>query len=292
MNKDELGSVNRPEQYARVDDECILSDSLTARDFFKDFYSQDGIAFLAILHLASTKVSFLPVWVYFDPKIEKIVAAAPVFKIDSLPEISHLPISKAQMLDDETLFYWKDHLYSSAYTSTGETVVRRIRCLLSVRDMISVAEMDTTKEIDDVYPVKLYAIEDGRFLAACWAIEANENCCWFETICADDEKYIDNVDVHKTFFYPININERVILGDDIYLCRYTDEFGIFMDKTSFKATEADRTREALPPPAGKKHVEPEPPRPKLKIIFNKDEAEKKEASSGGKGRIIALTPRK
>jgi hypothetical protein len=79
----DLGYVIRPEQYARVDNECVLSDSLEALDFFKDFYPEQGVVFLAFFYLAKVKDPFLPVWVYFIPKEEKIIAAAPVFKCDT-----------------------------------------------------------------------------------------------------------------------------------------------------------------------------------------------------------------
>ena len=288
----DLGYVIRPEQYARVDNECVLSDSVVALDFFKDFYPEQGVVFLAFFYLAKVKDPFLPVWVYFIPKEEKIIAAAPVFKCDTFSEMSSMPITKTKLLEDECYFYWNNQLYAAVFTSTGETVIRHVRCILSNRDMLNVAGLDESIEIEDVFPVNLYNLEDGRFLSVCWMLET-ENACWYETVCSDDDARIDKIDVHKTFSHPININERVIIGDDIYFCRYNENFGIYFDKTNFKATEKDRAELTLPPPPRvKTKEESEPPRPKLKIIFNKDEMEKKEAANGGKPKIVSMFPRK
>lgn len=270
-----LGSVYQPDQYASSDDECILSDSLMALDFFKDFFKQEGLVFLSFFNLASIKHPSLPVWVYVDAKKGSIVAAAPVFKLDDTQTTAVSAIIDAKLVEDELFFYWKTHLYANAFTSTGEMIVRRIRCILCDKDMWRIAQLDNDVQIDSIYPVKLYAEDDGRFLAVCWAIEANQNRMWYDTICADDDKYTDHVDVNKTVSYPINIGERVILGDDFYDCHFNQNFGTYFEKTPMKALPLDRQRENIPniqrPKKDDNH------RPTLKIV-TKEEREKKKKS--------------
>lgn len=273
-----LGSVYQPDQYASSDEECILSDSLVALDFFKDFYKQEGLVFLSFFHLASTEHPSLPVWVYVDVKKGSIVAAAPVFKLNDTQTIADLAFIDAKLVEDEIFFYWKDHLYANAFTSTGEIIVRRIRCILCDKDMWGIAELDKDVQIDSIYPVKLYAEDDGRFLAVCWAIEANQNQMWYETVCADDDKYIDHVDVNKTVSYPINIGEKVILGDDFYGCHFNQNFGTYFEKTPIKALPMDRQRENIPLP--KRPKKDDNRRSTLKIVTKEEikEREKKKNS--------------
>jgi len=267
----ELGDVFQPEQYAQVDEDCILSDSVVALDFFHDFYEKEGRVLLGFFSLASLKDNFLPVWLYFLPKENKIVAAAPIFKVDNFDEVADNQITKTHIADSEMFFYWNTHLYASAYTSTGETIIRRIRCILSIRDMANIASLDAHINVNDVYPVKLYAEEDGRFLAVCWAIEANKNLYWYETVCADDDEIIDHIDANKTVSYPINIGETVILGDRFFKCAYMDSFGIYFDMTPVVATEKDRIKENIPLKRDNLERTKKKPLPRLSIVKNKPE---------------------
>ena len=56
-----LGYINQPEQFARAGDDCIIADSVAARQFFKLRTNADGVIFLGALYYASTQDRFMPV---------------------------------------------------------------------------------------------------------------------------------------------------------------------------------------------------------------------------------------
>jgi len=278
----ELGTLFRPEQYALPDEGCVLEDSVVAHDFFADYFGNDGLVFLGNITLASLKTRFLPVWLYFLPQTGKITSISPVFKMDNPDSFNDLRIFKTKVIDDETYFYWNSRLHAATFTSTGEIAIRSVRCILNVKDMQFIAELDGSAEIEDIYPVKLYQESTGKFLGVCWALET-ENAYWYETVCSDDDQFMDKIDVHDTVSYPINIGERVIIGGDYFFCRYEKEFSTCFVKTNFKASEKDREREnlILPP------KEPEPFVPRLKVVRCDKNVLKKDKEL----RIIKFTPK-
>lgn len=280
----ELGTLFRPEQYAKPDEKCVLEDSVIAYDFFKDFHGPGGIVFLATVELTNLQVHFLPVWLYFLPKTERIISISPVFKVDKPGFFDDHKIFQPKVVDDETYFYWNCRLHAATFTSTGEMAIRGVRCILNAKDMQFIAELDDNANIEDIYPVRLYCESTGKFLGVCWALET-ESAFWYESVCSDDDHFMDKVDVHDTCSYPINIGEMVIIGGDYYFCRYEKDGGTCFVKTNFKASEQDRERENLVVPP----QEPKPFVPKLKIAHNAHDVIKKKEDSRGK--IVKLTPK-
>ena len=279
----ELGTLFRPEQYASPDESCVLEDSAVAYDFFTDFFEPNGLVFFIGLYLASLKTKLLPAWAYVLPHSDKIISISPAFQLSESERSMDLTITQKKLVDDELYFYWNGKLHAATFTSTGEMAIRGVRCILNVKDMQFVAEMNDKTHIEDIYPVRLYQESTGKFLCICWALET-EDAYWYESVCSDDDHFIDKVDVHDTVSYPINIGEEVIIGGDYYFCRYEHDWGgTCFVKTNFKATDKDRERENLILPPKK----PEPFVPRLKVVRCDEKVIKKE----NKPTIVKLTPK-
>ena len=279
----ELGYLYSPEQYAQPDDSCMLEDSTIAHAFFADFYGDDGKVFLGELTLANLKMKFMPAWVYYLPKSEKNIAIVPIFRINN-PAISQtFTIVKCKILHEETYFYWNSKLHAATFTSTGELAIRGIRAILSIQDMRFVAEMDEKRQIEEIYPVKLYDGRDGKFLAVCWRLET-QTAYWYETVCSDDDEFMDRIPVNEVISYPINIGETVIIGGYFYICAYDKDFLTHFEKMPFKASEQDIMKEHIILPPKKTEASP---KVKMKVLLCNKQEKRQEQTS----KIISFEPK-
>jgi len=285
MNELGLGYVVQPEQYAMVDDDCVLADSIAARKFFKQYTDIDGLIFLGSLYYATLQNAFMPVWLLVNVKTTKILAAVPIFRINNIDFYDGLQVTKTTVISHDTYFYWNRQLYAVVFTSTGEMIIRKVRCILSASDMFGIASLDDDVIIERCYPVKVYDENNGRFLAICWEIET-ENAYWFETICADDDVRLSHTKASDIISYPISIGDTVIIGDDYFTCCYDKVFDLYFKKTAFKATETDRAKEDIP-------LKDSPPKlPQLKVAFFKEKREKEMKEKIAPSKIVAFHPKK
>lgn len=240
-----LGELFMPWQYTEPGEECVISDSTVAYDFFKDVFGDDGVVILANWKLSSFVLPFLPVWLYFRPKTKEIVAYQSVFRIDNVEQLDASTVLEMDVVQHDIFFCWKDALYCSVTTSTGEIVIKRIRAILSENDMLSIQRLAPEAECEDIYPVKLYALDDGRFLATCWAMELSNETILFEPVICDDEAIVDLVDPNDTTFYPITIGEKAIIGDAWYEFKCDEHFGNYFNRLPILASKAMRKLENI-----------------------------------------------
>lgn len=286
MNK--LGYIPFPEQYADVGESCVLTNSVLAQKFFREHNDgAEGTVFMAGFYYASLHKPCLRHWIYVDLKDMRLIDYEPVFIVDDIKAYDELKLTDIKLMKEDCYFYWDDCLYA-AITSSEETIlIKRVRCLLSLYDIVDLATINGEVSVDDCYPVKLYSQEDGRFLAVCWKIVA-DNEEWYEPVCSDEYSLFKDKDAITPIDYPVSIGESVIIDDSFFTYSYRKSFGSYFKKTSFKATKADKEKENIP----LENVPSLPKKPRFKVIFSKDvgKSDKKEHKNTSK--IVALHPKK
>lgn len=278
----ELGYFEHPEQYSDVGDDCFLADSVQARKFFRQNCSPNGYVFLVTLLYASLKEALLPVWAWVDLKTATVMKSVPVFKLKNPDFYTDAQVLEWTFTEDTFYFSWNDKLYLAIFTSDAEIAVRRVRAILSSENRLNVARLEGYDNIDACDPVKVYDQNDGHFVAVCWSLKIGKSY-WYDTVCNDDRASFDQVEARDILSYPINIGEKVIIGNNFFECSFNRAGGIVFNETHIIATEKDRRNEDIPLPK-----KTEPFRPQLKVFV----PEKKAPKEKHHPKFIALNSKK
>ncbi|MBR2273371.1 MAG: hypothetical protein IJ864_00845 [Alphaproteobacteria bacterium] len=244
---DVLGKISQPEQYYPVDNHFILSDSLEASDYFKDELGENGVVCLVLAKFASLSCPFAVLWAYISLAKHKLLGLAPVFKMDSLNNISHIAITDVEVIDNETFFYWKDAIHAAVLTEDQQIAVRQVRAVLCSTDMQQLLQLSMDQFCSCVYPVKLFKRSTGEFLAVFWLIEIDDSRCAFEAVCCDETPMdFSNSFLKDTFYHVIEPGEKVIIDGAYYKVCNHPKVGYYFERLPFIATAEDLQRENIP----------------------------------------------
>ncbi len=233
----ELGEILFPEQYAPADEEVVVSNSVEALAFFEDYYPKGGMVLLGNLRLASLEIPDLPVWMYFDIKSEEPVlySTFPVFAID-VQKFNNLQILEITPHQNEVFTLWKDILYSSVFTSTGEIVIKKVRLLANELDARQIFELQSCNPVSDMLPVELYSHSEHRFIGVCWATshENDDDHIYWHPVCFDDVQQLKAYQPEDITDHPIEVGETAVIGGDTYRLYHTEKAGFYFRKISVK----------------------------------------------------------
>lgn len=169
------------------------------------------------------------VWIYIDVKNKEILSLLPVFRSE-FENAQNFPILSVEFFEHEIFFFKGNDLYSSVFTSKGETMLLKVRSLPVLNEFYQVLCLEALHNVTDVYPVKVYSTFDNSFLATCWAFETDENELYFKPVCVDDNEKFDNIDIEQTEYFPVDLGENAIIGGQDYILRYTKETGRYFEK--------------------------------------------------------------
>ena len=238
---DDLGNVFLPEQYAPAGNDCLISNSALAYDFFADnlsksYLSPEGGVVLILVPYKAIKPVHILLWAYVVKDTGKFVSVFPAFQLKNC-DVDLLNFTAFQVIEKECYFKRDNKLYAIINTDKKYTIIQKVCSILTLKDAIALAEFNTGFMSDDAYPCKVYALDDGRFLATCWALYyRNTNTSIYLTVSLKDTKYLKGIDASDTTSYPITVGEDTIINGGIYkLC--TDGFlGQFFHSQKKKAT--------------------------------------------------------
>ena len=242
MKKVNLGIIPYPERYCPIGEDCLIENSIKAYDFFKDFYTPHGLVVLGKVIFASLAHGAVLVWIYVDIKKQEILSLLPIFRSD-FENTQSAKILSVDFFEHE-IFFLKDYeLYSSVFTSTGQTSLLKVRSLPELNEFYEALKLGGQDKIKELYPVKVYNLVDSRFLATCWAYTTEEDdALYLKPVCIDDIEKFDHVDIDKTEVFPIDLGETAVIGGEHYILRYTKEKGTYFDKAFSAENKTFKTR--------------------------------------------------
>ncbi|MCM1324590.1 MAG: hypothetical protein NC218_10750 [Acetobacter sp.] len=233
---DKLGKILFPEQYAPVGNEVRVSNSIEALAFFEDYYPKGGMVLLGNIRFDYPQMPNMMVWMYFDISSEepKIISTIPVFDVP-IEALNNRKILEITPHQNEVFSLWKDVLYCSVYTDTGEICIMKVRSLLNAEEAASVYEMQTGMEVEDIYPVELYSHSAHKFVGVCWAVTliGDDNRIFWYPVCLEEENAIAAYSADDLTDHFIDKGETAVIGGDTY--RLTiDENGYIFKKIRSK----------------------------------------------------------
>ena len=183
----ELGFIPNPEQYVSAADLLLTEDSIDAADFFEEYYGTGGVVFLCNIVFNSLKYPILPFWAYVKLSTQEIIALLPVLKVDDYAEVFKAKQIHFIPIMSEALFYWKNNLLSSVFTSTGEIVIKKKLSLWEQKDVIAFMDLNFDYEVTDVYPVRVYSVTRNQLICVCWAVEMDDiDALLYQPVYLDD----------------------------------------------------------------------------------------------------------
>ncbi len=146
---------------------------------------------------------------------------APAFCLDDPERVLNAQFTDIKVLDQELFLFWKDMLFATAFTSTGQIVIKKVRSVLNEADMLNVIKLENAIEAKDIYPVELYHTVEERFVCTCWSIEAegDDRVIW-HPVCRDDIKLLDGMDCQMLTEYPIELGETAVIGGETFVLNY------------------------------------------------------------------------
>ncbi len=215
----ELGKLPSPQQYKPAGDEVRISNSVEALSFFEDFYEEGGIVLLGNMRFDSETFPNMLVWLYFDLKPEdpRLISSIPVFDVP-MDELNGLNILEITPFENEIFSCWHGDVYCSAFTTTGEICIMKIRMLLDSEDAQNVYETRTGSEVENIYPVRLYSHSEHRFIGVCWAVELVDfpNHTFWHPVCLDDDERISSYPPEDLTDHFIENGDIVVIDGDNY----------------------------------------------------------------------------
>ncbi len=231
---EELGKIIFPEQYVPVGKEFVIDNSAAALAFFEKYYEKGGVVFFGALRLFSLTTPILQIWMYFDldEKDPRLVSVIPAYKVENADAVLRAQIIQTLIHEHEIFFIVEDTLYSSLFTSKGETVLMRVRSLLNAKDATEAISLIHGGKVTDVYPVELYSHSAHKFIGVCWAVtvEDEEDKVFWYPMCIDETEIISSYSIEDVSDHPINVGETAVIGGDTYICHYAEDTGIYFSK--------------------------------------------------------------
>lgn len=230
MKKLKLGTIPSPERYYPAGKDCLLANSVEAYDFFKDFFDPHGLVILGKATFASLSCRAILIWIYFDSKKQKVLSLVPMF-VSDFKNAQKLKLLSIELFEHEIFFFKENELYSSVFTSTGQTEILKVRSILSLNEFSGVLQLEGQHNVTDIYPVKVYNTADNSFLATCWAYITDQNFVYFKPVCDEDIQKLDKVEDDLMELFPIDFGDTAVIGGDYYILRYTSQTGSYFEKT-------------------------------------------------------------
>jgi len=176
-------------------------------------------------------------WFYFDISNSepKIISTIPVFDVP-MEELDNCQILEVTPHQNEVFSLWKDTLYSSVYTSTGEICIKKVRTFLQSVEAAQVIEMQSGRKVEDIYPVELYSHLAHKFIGVCWAVtmEDDGNRIYWHPVCLDEEKAIAAYPAEDVTDHFINVDETAVIDGDTFRLIYDGEDGYIFKKVPDK----------------------------------------------------------
>ncbi len=229
-----LGKIPCSEQYVPAGEEVVIDNSVAALAFFEKYYEKGGFVFLGTLRLFSLAVPELLVWMYFilDEDKPRLVRMVPAYKVEDFEAISRTAILQTIIHKHEIFFVYQDTLYSSLFTSEGETVIMKVRSLLNAKDAAEAISLMHGGAVENIYPVELYSHSEHKFVGVCWAvtIEGEDNKIFWYPMCLDETDKIGSYPMEDLSDHPIEVGETAVIGGETFVRRYTDDTGTFFVK--------------------------------------------------------------
>lgn len=237
----QLGNLIAPELYSPAGKEVRVSNSIEALSFFENKYSKGGIVLLGNILFESAAIPSMMVWMYFtdiEGSKPKLVSTIPVFNVP-MNKLNNLKILDITPFQTEVFSLWKDTLYSSVFTTTGEIRIMKVRMLLNSINAKQVIELQSGDVVESIYPVELYSRSQHKFIGVCWAVEmkSNQKFTYWHPVCLAEEKAIARYPVEDITDYFININETAVIQGETYR--------LLGDGINYFFKKEDRTKKKL-----------------------------------------------
>lgn len=192
---------------------------------------------LGNIRLDYEKMPDMMVWFYFDISQDepKIISSIPVFDVP-IEALNNRNILEVTPHQNEVFSLWKDVLYSSVYTNTGEICIMKVRTLPNAEEAAQVIEMQSGREVEDIYPVELYSHSAHKFIGVCWAVVMadDDNRVFWHPVCLDEEKAIAAYSADDLSDHPIEVKETAVIGGDTYRLYMDKEDGFVFKKMRSK----------------------------------------------------------
>ena len=230
-----LGTVANPEQYLKVPKRISpLDNSVKAWKYLvSSGCSEDIIVYPAEIHITSPIYPCLIHWMAFDEKEKKIVAIVPCCDLDA-DLIAGCDITAIELITKDCFFVWDHCFYSVVFTSTGESVIKKVNGIWCESDVISLMQIKAPHLINpNIYPVELFSTKLGKFVCAVWAVEdVEQEVVYWYPVQWNDHQLLDDYDSNDLQMIPLNVGDITRAGDIVFKICYAKELGVYFEKTN------------------------------------------------------------